>query len=149
LHELAQPTLKSIEPIYWASGGDEGPNYCLEHAKKKVDELKAAHPGNEEDYSVGGGYGTSEDTCAACETCGKLLEYSLTRHGVVSELDNFESVSLSYVKLKQYSGTAYELGELLNSGEYYLGSIEHPDISRGLKRLIRRLEGIHARALAH
>jgi hypothetical protein len=147
---IAQPILAALEEVHWVSGGDEGPNYCYEHAKAEVEKLQAKDPNNAEDYSVGGGYGSSEDGLAVCDKCGKLLAYSLTDHGVGAELEHFESVRLSLVGLKNYPGTAYAVLRVISDGLYVMTNPEGETyLAHDLKQFVRRLEAIHKRAQAH
>lgn len=44
-------------PEYWINAKEAGDSYCRECAVKKVEEIKAKEPDNE-DISVDGGYGT-------------------------------------------------------------------------------------------
>jgi len=69
-------------------GADEGLDYCRECAEKQVRAGKAE--------LVDGGYLRSEhDGCVHCETCGVVLDYMLTDHGVETELTHFEGCDFS------------------------------------------------------
>jgi hypothetical protein len=78
-----------IKPEYWAHGGDEGFSYCYECCEKEVIRLQKLDPENKDDYCVDGGWGTEGDSIAYCETCGHLLENSLTDCGAEDEVRHF------------------------------------------------------------
>lgn len=69
---------------YWLSNDDCGFTYCRECALKEL----AASPSAELD----GGYHCEGDSCAHCETCGKLLDYTLTNYGASAEADHYSKV---------------------------------------------------------
>jgi hypothetical protein len=150
LFNLVGPHMSKMEHVRWVSGGpNEAENYCYEHALKIVESLQATDPTDSERYRVGGGYGSEEDGSANCTTCHKTLLYSLTKYGIESELDNFESVRVSYRALKRSPEMSYELGELVASSVYYVTSNKDPELRTRLRKLISRLERLQARAQAH
>jgi hypothetical protein len=66
---------------YWLSNDDCGYTYCRKCALKAL----KAKPGAELD----GGFHCESDSCQHCETCGKLLDYTLTNCGAAEEIDHF------------------------------------------------------------
>ena len=75
------------EPEYWINGGDEGASYCFDCCELQVAKLLREDPDG--DYAVDGGYGLEGDYTPFCESCGKLLENSLTDGGCKDEVDHF------------------------------------------------------------
>lgn len=69
----------------WLGGdaADQGLSFCLECAKNRVAAGEAE--------SVDGGWPQDNDTCCHCEDCGRLLDYTLTDHGVTEEMGHFGS----------------------------------------------------------
>jgi len=74
-------------PEHWVYGGDGGISYCLECCEKEADKLSKKHP--DEEFSVDGGCGTSGDSQAFCESCGKLLNNDFTQYACETEVDHF------------------------------------------------------------
>ena len=72
---------------HWIHNGDEGLSYCRECCEKEVAKLLKADPSGE--YCVDGGWGIEGDTTPYCETCGKLLDNTLTEYGCEAEVDHF------------------------------------------------------------
>lgn len=72
-------------PPYWLEGGNSEPSddYCRHCADKAAKAYKA---------EICGGWSSEADSCRHCATCGSVLEYSLTTHGVIAELEHFRSV---------------------------------------------------------
>lgn len=66
---------------YWLSNDDCGYSYCRACALKAL----AAKPCAELD----GGFHCEGDSSEHCETCGKLLDYTLTNSGASAEIDHF------------------------------------------------------------
>lgn len=151
LYALAKDFIARMEQVHWVSGGpDEGTAYCREHVTAEVEKLQSENPDKADEYRVGGGYHLSEeDTIATCEKCGQTLLYSLTRYGVSSELDHFESQRLSYVDFQKYPGISYQVAEILDSGRIYLEMDDEAQLSARLKGFIRRLEAIKRRSQQH
>ena len=83
----AGAALVESEPEYWVHGADEGESYCHKCCEKKVKGLLKKDPGGE--YCVDGGWGVEGDSTPFCETCGKLLENTLTEAGAETEVDHF------------------------------------------------------------
>jgi len=75
------------EAEYWVHDADEGLSYCHDCCEKEVKRLLKKNPDGE--YCVDGGWGTDGDSTPFCETCGKLLENTLTDYGCEAELDHF------------------------------------------------------------
>jgi len=91
---------------YWLDGdwsGDEGPDYCLECARKEVDTAFAKDRrifveayGNchgdwktAKDYyrsAINGGYSMNHDSMPHCKTCGVQLDGTLTDYGADEEI---------------------------------------------------------------
>jgi hypothetical protein len=73
---------------HWIGGGgaDQGPSYCRTCADAKVAAGVAEY--------VDGGWLQENDGCCHCETCGRLLEYTLTKCGAAEEIDHYLAVEL-------------------------------------------------------
>lgn len=71
---------------YWvADGNDDGNDggvYCRDHAVVAV-----AKAGG--DAILDGGWSLESDGCRHCETCSRVLQYSLTNYGIDSEISHF------------------------------------------------------------
>ena len=78
------------EKLHWVESEykdvDESEDRCYECAKKKAEELTERLKVK---VFVSGGSLQESDTCAHCQDCGELLEYTLTDCGVESELDHY------------------------------------------------------------
>ncbi|MBK3476877.1 hypothetical protein JJD66_12350 [Pseudomonas sp. MF6751] len=74
---------------HWIGGDDtdQGPSYCLECAEAEVAAGRAEY--------VDGGWQQENDGCCHCETCGRLLEYTLTKYGASEEIDHYLSAKLT------------------------------------------------------
>lgn len=79
----------AIDPPYphWIEGNPDAEiecyDYCLSCAEKKASTLDGARV-------VGYGCASERDGCCHCATCGCILDYMLTKHGVLEELSHFE-----------------------------------------------------------
>ena len=105
------------DPPYprWLGGdaADQGPSYCLECASKKVD---SGEGGAE---FVDGGWSQESDGCCHCESCGLLLDYTLTDYGVGAELEHY----LQHPPRAPISNDeAYHLSRLIEN------HIHHPEV---------------------
>lgn len=76
------------KPEHWIGGWDEGFSFCFPCAERKVNELLKEEPN--EDYFVDGGWGSTGDSQAFCETCQQPLDNSFTDCACKQELDHFE-----------------------------------------------------------
>ncbi|NWC11970.1 hypothetical protein HX776_24600 [Pseudomonas agarici] len=74
---------------HWIGGADadQGPSYCRPCAEAEVAAGRAEY--------VDGGWHQENDGCCHCETCGRLLEYTLTEYGASEELDHYLGAELS------------------------------------------------------
>ena len=77
------------EPEYWINGADGGVSYCFDCCELQVAKLLREDPDGV--YEVDGGWewGLEGDYTPFCESCGKLLENSLTDGGCKDEVDHF------------------------------------------------------------
>jgi hypothetical protein len=69
---------------YWLSNDDCGFTYCRKCALQAL----RAKPGAELD----GGFHCENDSCQHCETCGRLLDYTLTNYGAAEEINHFSKI---------------------------------------------------------
>lgn len=74
----------------WYNGGEKPPQVTGER-HQEFPQHEEWHTGNDDDvfYSCAVGGYESDGVCI-CGLCGALLDYTLLRYGVESELDNFE-----------------------------------------------------------
>lgn len=72
----------SPEPVCWISGPDaeESISYCPSCAANKA---------GGQSVVVCAGSAVEDDSCCYCDSCGKLLNYTLTNAGVLAELAHF------------------------------------------------------------
>jgi len=75
------------EPEHWITNSNEGASYCYDCCKKKIAQLKKENPHG--DYEIDGGWVSEVEATPFCETCGILLDSSLTDYGARVELKNF------------------------------------------------------------
>ena len=75
------------EPEHWINGSDEGISYCHECAEKEIERLEKENP--EEEYFIDGGWGSSSDSQAFCETCGSVLNNDYTQTACKEEVSHF------------------------------------------------------------
>lgn len=87
---------------YWLEDDDCCETYCLQCIKK----LAAGR-----EYS-GYGCAAEQDGCLHCHECGQLLDYVLTNHGALEELNHFKTVSFRRNKPLDRE-TAYHLARLI------------------------------------
>ena len=73
---------------HWIGGddADQGPSYCRSCAEAEVAAGRAEY--------VDGGWQQENDGCCHCETCGRLLEYTLTEYGASEEIDHYSGAEL-------------------------------------------------------
>jgi hypothetical protein len=72
--------------ICWLWPDDTGLSYCFECAEEQINYFGRG-------TNVDGGWGGQEhDCCVHCETCGRMLDYSLTDAGVEYEIDHFSKL---------------------------------------------------------
>lgn len=74
-----------VQQPYWMMD-DGGTTYCEDCVKLQFDAFEPCEYGEQYD----GGFSGEEDGSNVCDTCGQLLEYTLTSEGVNSELEHFE-----------------------------------------------------------
>ncbi|MCH4880191.1 hypothetical protein EQV97_22805 [Pseudomonas sp. TMW22090] len=74
---------------HWIGGDsvDQGPSYCRSCADAEVTAGRAEY--------VDGGWQQENDGCCHCETCGQLLEYTLTEYGAGEEVDHYLGAEFS------------------------------------------------------
>lgn len=63
------------------------------------------------------GCAAEQDGCLHCDKCGKLLDYVLTDHGALEELQHFKSVKFRRIKRLDRE-TAYHLARLIAAREH-------------------------------
>lgn len=74
---------------HWIGGADadQGPSYCRSCAEAEVAAGRAEY--------VDGGWQQENDGCCHCETCGRLLDYTLTEYGASEEIDHYMGTELA------------------------------------------------------
>lgn len=122
LNEIARGAEVPYPHWLGGDGADQGPSYCRECAEKAVAAGKA-------DF-VDGGWHQENDCCCHCEDCGRLLDYTLTKHGVMEELGHFRACRL---RGKLDADTAYHLARILEQHD------DHPEVKQLLPRVRRAL----------
>ncbi len=109
-----------IVTSYWLEGSssvevDQSLNYCKPCADRKVVELGSERLGGAYVYARGNFDGNDSDTSCSCEECGKDLKYSLTEHGLETELSHFSDRTFDIGS----EGECYALRSILECfGEY-------------------------------
>lgn len=113
LKEIIYPVaeLYKVESEYWINGDDESESFCYDCAIKRIAELKKESPDNE--FRLGGGYGTDGDSQKFCETCQTALDNSFTDYCSKTEIEHFEENGFDYTNLSD----CYSLTQILNSFE--------------------------------
>lgn len=142
LSPFAREAEKEAEFGCWINGGeDAGVDYCRDDAEKELDRLKAEDPDDEEEYNVGGGYGSDSDSPSCCETCEKQLIVFLTKYAVEAELEHYAIYATNDNPIDMTnSGQAYDLRELLIAAEDYINDEE--DIRNNMIVLVGQLEAL-------
>ena len=109
---------------YWLTGSDadESQVYCFSCAEAAA----AKSIGTE----VAGGYGGESDSCEHCDTCGRVLDYTLTDAGVGSEIDHFRKVRFRKPLGKE---EAYHVARMLAGAE------DDPDAIRIATRAVNAI----------
>ena len=122
LNEIARSA--DVPYPHWLGGdeADQGLSYCYECAEKAV----SAGDG---EY-VDGGWQQDSDGCCHCETCGRLLDYTLTDYGVTEELSHFRAARL---RGELHPEAAYHLARILEQHD------EHPEVKQLLPKVRRAL----------
>lgn len=102
-------------PVHWIGGGDEGFDYCFECAEVEVMKLKAKMPDG--DFDVDGGWDACReaDGSTICHGCSRILGYSLTHYGFLSEVEHFVGTEIETPLLPS---SAYEIDAMLSAAEY-------------------------------
>ena len=99
--------------VFWVDGSINPEfNYC-----KKCVVFKARHERNRakkdrDCISVGGGYGSDEDSTSFCNGCGEALDHNLTDCGFDSEFEHFIEVGELSEEMSELS--AFELLRLFS-----------------------------------
>lgn len=108
---------------YWLEHSNESSEtYCYDCAQKEL----AKYP----DALLGGGYGGENDGCLHCETCGALLDYTLTNYGTNSEIVHFRTVRFRAPLSRE---EAYHVARML------AGAQSDPEAIRIAARAIKKI----------
>ena len=89
-----------IPVAFWIECHDSGIdvdgsiNYCRNCVQEKVKNLRTEHP-KSNFYVRQCRDGNESDVKCVCDGCDSTIEYSLTEHGVRSELDHFSETKLN------------------------------------------------------
>lgn len=119
LYNLITPVAAKYETKdeHWINGWDEGFSYCRECAEKEITELQRQHPN--EEFSLGGGWGSEGDNEAFCETCHAPLDNSFTDYGAEQAMEHFSEYGFNptspcdcYVLLNVLGAARWEGGDL-------------------------------------
>lgn len=89
---------------YWLSGSNDTSTYCDKCVKGALRKARKT----ETDAEIDGGYLCESDSPESCETCGLILDYTLTEYGERSELEHFGDYGIT----KQ---DAYAVRRMLNA----------------------------------
>lgn len=89
------------EPGYWLDEG-VGETYC----RRCIEKLAKGR-----EFSGYGG-AAEQDSCLHCHKCGKILDYTLTDHGALEELNHFKGVKFRAGKSLDRE-TAFHLARLI------------------------------------
>lgn len=110
---------------HWIGGDDAGPSYCTACACERVAWLRKCDPDGRGEYWVDGGWEAhTEDHAAFCETCGEMLEFTLTDYAVGEELAHYAENGLSG-PINPWC--AYELSAVISAAGY--GKHEEPALA--------------------
>jgi hypothetical protein len=107
------------DKVHWVHGGDESKCWCYSCCYYKARNLRRHDKNNRKEYIVDGGWGTEEDGSRSCVGCGKPLEITLTKSGVVEELEHFLTYGFLSDDDTIHPVTAWELLDVFADGEYY------------------------------
>lgn len=127
--EAALDAYAKLDPpnARWLYGCDDGEDYCRPCADEQINYFDRG-------ICVDGGCSSVErDTCCHCATCGQVLNYILTNHGVGSELQHFYR---HRIKAPLHPEEAFHIARVLQSapadkravrlGERALRAIQQP-----------------------
>lgn len=115
----------SPQPGYWLEDDNCSETYCLRCIKK----IAKGRP-----YS-GYGCAAEQDGCLHCHECGELLDYVLTEHGALEELNHFKNIKFRKDKPLDRK-TAYHLARLIAAKDNDM------DVIRVAARAIRCMKRI-------
>ena len=108
---------------YWLERSNKSSEtFCYGCAQKEL----AKYP----DALLGGGYGGEEDGCLHCETCGALLDYTLTNYGADSEIVHFRTVRFRSPLSRE---EAYHVARMLAGAE------DDPEAIRIAARAVKKI----------
>lgn len=144
---IAKPLTEKAEFSRWVGArnadADQGPNWCFVCCEKEVVRLNVANPDAE--YFVDGGWNQQSDSPPTCQGCGLALDDTLTEYGIEYELEHYAMHRI------QLHGE-YRAGEAFNFLKIIESAGDDPkQWGRNkceLKKLLRKLNAIHARAMA-
>lgn len=138
--EKLTSAFSDLDEVYWVQGVDDNAVYCFEHAREEVARLKNLHPRNRSAFWLGGGHRSKEHGVAACDCCGKVLAYDLSKEGLQEEVALHLRMRNNFRRLYQDPGAAIRLENLVRSAKAFL-TPKNPDaLTTDVRRLIARLE---------
>lgn len=117
--ELEKRAIKAPPP-YWREGDEN--EYC----RPCFDKLFSSDERE-------GGYCAERDGCTHCETCGKILAYTLTDYGAEEELDYYEDAEWDWNDPDDCYHVAAMLGAWIGMGYWEVKDL--PDRERCIKAL--------------
>lgn len=105
----------NAEPVCWILGDNFGADYCYSCCRALVKHHNRKVRGHGNKWLVDGGWDErrERDGPAICTSCGKILQYWLTRHGLANEMDHFATALNTIIS----PHIAYELEAVLLAAE--------------------------------
>lgn len=105
------------EPLCWIGDHDDGEDFCWDCAEKRVAEINKTAP--KFPAFVDGGWSESleKDGHAACATCGKTLQHSLTQWALCNEVEYFTTSGYGFHS-PTTDEVAYAVTNILNAAEW-------------------------------
>lgn len=138
--EKLTSTFSNIDEVYWVQGVDDNAVYCFEHAREEVARLKNLHPRNRSAFWLGGGHRSHEHGVAACDCCGKVLAYDLSKEGLQEEVALHLQMRNNFRRLARDPGAAVRLENVVRSAKAFLNPKNPDALTTDVRRLIARLE---------
>jgi hypothetical protein len=145
LQEWVEATVKDADPQspYWFmhNAANECGLFCFDCGEERRLKLIAENQGKPDVLELlehlDGGWPLESDGCAHCDTCGQLLDYSLTNWGQRSEFDHFAKHGIENTPEAAYHIAAMLYGNTLTEDQvsklHFIYHAEHD--TSGIRRV--------------